>query len=164
MHTDFKPLISSMGLPNIKVASDAKILLGKDNLHATTKRDFFFEKLHNKEESEKSAFSVPLLKIKLPSSAVAVTVDEHGEEEEEEEEEEDDGGCRTPKAVDHEKNIPQKCPPPPRKPKSSVLSIKRKLGQRVLLDLSSEIESLFPLNIFRDFVSGKIKKLRQETP
>ncbi|EYU36265.1 hypothetical protein MIMGU_mgv1a024679mg, partial [Erythranthe guttata] len=114
--------------------------------------------LHNKEEADqKSAFSAPVLKIKLPSSA---TVDEHGEEEEEEE----DGGCRTPKAVDHEKNIPPKCPPPPRKPKSTLLSLKRKLGQRVLLDLSSEIESLFPPNLLRDFVSGsKIKKLRQET-
>ncbi|KAL7127415.1 hypothetical protein ABFS83_14G251300 [Erythranthe nasuta] len=162
MHTDFKPLISSMGLPTIKVASEAKILSGKDNLHATTKRDFFFEKLRNEEEADqKIAFSVPVLKIKLPSSAVAVTVDEHGEEEEEEEE---DGGCRTPKAADHEKNIPQKCPPPPRKPKSSLLCIKRKLGQRILLDLSSEIESLFPPNLLRDFVSGKIKKLRKETP
>ncbi|KAL8029932.1 hypothetical protein ABFX02_14G254600 [Erythranthe guttata] len=158
MHTDLKPLISSMGLPSIKVASEAKILSGKDNLHATTKCNFFFEKLHNKEEADqKSAFSAPVLKIKLPSSA---TVDEHGEEEEEEE----DGGCRTPKAVDHEKNIPPKCPPPPRKPKSTLLSLKRKLGQRVLLDLSSEIESLFPPNLLRDFVSGsKIKKLRQET-
>ncbi|KAI3461532.1 hypothetical protein Pfo_018195 [Paulownia fortunei] len=150
MYTDFKPF-SLMGLPT-KITSEPAILSEKD-LHAMLKRDFF-EELHNKGESvrseaEKSVVSLSVLKIKLPSAGV-----DHGEKEA-------DGGCRTPKAVDHKENVPLKCPPPPRKPKS-LPSTKRKT-QRVLLDLSNEIESLFPPNLLRDFMSEKYSGVAHQT-
>ncbi|KAF5744612.1 hypothetical protein HS088_TW07G00187 [Tripterygium wilfordii] len=69
-------------------------------------------------------------------------------------------GLRTPTSYsDHKIPVVLQCPPAPRKPRS--LPSKRKAScQRVLvLDLSKEIESLFPPNI----VGNKIKKLRQES-
>lgn len=161
MYTDFRSF-SLMGLPN-KITSETTAILSEKDLHAMLKRDFFEDQLHNKEksilfrpEAEKSVVSVSVLKTKLPSTGV-----DHHHGEEEEEKEEADGECRTPKAVDHKENVPLKCPPPPRKP-NSIPSKKRK-PQRVLLDLSHEIESLFPSNLLRDFMCGKIKKVRKES-
>ncbi|KAF5751464.1 hypothetical protein HS088_TW02G00478 [Tripterygium wilfordii] len=68
-------------------------------------------------------------------------------------------GFRTPTSSDHKIPVVLQCPPAPRKPRS--LPSKRKSScQRVLvLDLSKEIESLFPPNL----VGNKIKKVRQES-
>lgn len=140
MYANLKPF-SVMGLPN-------KIASAETEAHAaTTKRDFF---IRSKQEalSEAGKSVVPALKImiSLPSRG--------GEEE-------DAGGCTTPKAADQrggESDLPKCPPPPPRKPKSAP-STKRK-AQRVLLDLTSEIDLLFPWNIQRDFMCGKIKKVR----
>lgn len=142
MRTDCKPF-SSMGLSNKDIPE------GQD-LHAMLKREV---ELRNEEESERS---VSVLKIKLPSTRVVVVDHGCGRES-------DDGcrcRCRTPKAVDQEKKCP---PPPPRKPKSKKRKILGHDDERVLLDLSTEIESLFPPNILRDFVGGKIKKVRKGT-
>lgn len=69
------------------------------------------------------------------------------------------GGFTTPKTEDRGEMVLPKCPPPPpRKPKSQPLH-KRK-AHMVLLDLSHEIEAMFPSNILRDFRCGKIKKIR----
>ncbi|KAM7259784.1 hypothetical protein ACFE04_015525 [Oxalis oulophora] len=68
-----------------------------------------------------------------------------------------DDGLKTPTSLDQEIPVILTCPPAPRKPKSIPnFSMKRK--DRRLLDLSEEIESLFPPGL----VGGKIKKFRQE--
>ncbi|KAH6836590.1 hypothetical protein C2S53_005209 [Perilla frutescens var. hirtella] len=124
-----------MGYPNKNFPSSEK------DLHApTTKRDKPEAAADHKSANSSS------LKIRLPSRGV---VDAGGDE---------DGGCTTPKAVDAGVVLLPKCPPPPRKPKSAP-STKRK-AHRVLLDLSNEIESLFPSNLLTDFMCGKIKKVR----
>ncbi|KAL8525638.1 hypothetical protein ACS0TY_015033 [Phlomoides rotata] len=123
---------SMMGLPN-KMSTEKE-------MHAMLKRDFF-------EEKEENAVSVSVLKIKL---ACAEDGDGDGV-----------SGCSTPKAVDQKMDVSLKCPPPPRKPKS-VPSLKRKAQRDDLLDLSHELESLFPANILRDFMCGKIKKIRTD--
>ncbi|MBA0582589.1 hypothetical protein Gorai_024728 [Gossypium raimondii] len=80
--------------------------------------------------------------------------------------ENDNDGFKTPTSLDHK--IPTatilKCPPAPRKPKSlPIISspAKRKpLRRRILLDLTKEIESLFPPALIAD-LGNKIKKVRQ---
>ncbi|XP_043698543.1 cyclin-dependent protein kinase inhibitor SMR3-like [Telopea speciosissima] len=80
----------------------------------------------------------------------------------------DDDGFRTPTSLDHRIPAIQQCPPAPRKPKSSP---KRKASsssssssstrrQLFLLDLSQEIESLFPPALLAD-LGRKIKKIRR---
>ncbi|KAG6436204.1 hypothetical protein SASPL_101089 [Salvia splendens] len=58
------------------------------------------------------------------------------------------GGCTTPKT---EMVLPKCPPPPPRKPKSMPQPMHKRKAQMVLLDLSHEIEAMFPSNILRDF-------------
>ncbi|PIN09715.1 hypothetical protein CDL12_17701 [Handroanthus impetiginosus] len=130
MQTDLKPF-SLMGLPK-------KMTCEKD-LHAVLKCDFL--------GAEKSVVSVSVLRIKLPSNGGDIQEVDNG------------GHCTTPTAEDHSKNNVKllKCPPAPRKPKA-LPSAKRK-SNRVLLDLSDEIESLFPSN----FLRGKIKRVRTES-
>ncbi|KAL0460576.1 UNVERIFIED_CONTAM: hypothetical protein Slati_0684800 [Sesamum latifolium] len=140
-------------------SEDAIFLPEKKDFHA-----FMLKELHHhdkeasvvvsRSEADKTLVPMPVLKIKLQASAA----DDHGE----------DGGIRTPTSVDHmmRKNnvIVLKCPPAPRKPKS-LPSTKRKAEsqERVhLLDLSDEIQSLFPPNLLRDFVCGKIRKVSKE--
>ncbi|KAJ4971978.1 hypothetical protein NE237_005077 [Protea cynaroides] len=81
--------------------------------------------------------------------------------------EDEDEGFRTPTSLDHRIPVIKQCPPAPRKPKSSFLT-KRKASsssssatrrQLFLLDLSQEIESLFPLALQAD-LGRKIKKIR----
>ncbi|KAK9940485.1 hypothetical protein M0R45_017144 [Rubus argutus] len=74
--------------------------------------------------------------------------------------EDDDEGLKTPTSMDQKITVSLKSPPPaPRKPKSLPLK-KRKANRhpRLLLDLSSEIESLFPPVVLADLGGGKIKK------
>ena len=106
------------------------------DLHVTTKR-----------QVETLTISTPALKIK---------VEARGDIEEE------DGGCTTPKAEDGGDLVLPKCPPPPpRKPKAVPLLHKRK-ARVYLLDLSDEIDSMFPSYVIRDFMCGKIKKIRTQ--
>ncbi|KAF9679913.1 hypothetical protein SADUNF_Sadunf06G0065000 [Salix dunnii] len=72
----------------------------------------------------------------------------------------DDDGSKTPTSFDHKISI-TKCPPAPRKPKS-FLSRKRKESPptaraSLQLDLSREIEALFPSTIVAD-LQKKMKK------
>lgn len=109
------------------------------DLHVTTKR-----------QVETLTISTPPLKIK---------VEARGDIEDEDE----DGGCTTPKAEDRGDLILPECPPPPpRKPKAVPLLHKRK-ARVYLLDLSDEIDSMFPSNVLRDFMCGKIKKIRTQS-
>lgn len=71
-------------------------------------------------------------------------------------------GFKTPTSSDHKIPAMLKCPPAPRKPKS-LPSPKRKDAfrrQKMLLDLTKEIESLFPPALLAD-LGNKIKTVRQ---
>ncbi|XP_042510710.1 cyclin-dependent protein kinase inhibitor SMR3 [Macadamia integrifolia] len=77
--------------------------------------------------------------------------------------EDDDEGFRTPTSLEHRIPVIQQCPPAPRRPKrkassSSSSSVSRR--QLVFLDVSQEIELLFPLALRPD-LNRKIKKIRR---
>lgn len=111
--------------------------------------EFYQDEKQGKED--RSGDIVSSLEVRLPEVRQVLTVDEEGEGEE---------GCTTPTSADHK--IPQVCPPAPRKPKSLPSSTNQKASRRrVLLDLSNEIESLFPPALLADF-GKKIKKVRKE--
>lgn len=121
-----------------------------EEVHQKNQRvaEFYQDAKQGKED--RSGDIVSSLKVKLPEVRQVLTVDEEGEE----------GGCTTPTSADHK--IPQVCPPAPRKPKSLPSSTNQKASRRrVLLDLSNEIESLFPPALLADF-GKKIKKVRKE--
>ncbi|KAH7862996.1 hypothetical protein Vadar_011937 [Vaccinium darrowii] len=104
------------------------------------------------EEEEKREILVSSLRIKTPS---------RGETKKDEEEEEEDG-FRTPPSLDQRIPLISQCPPAPRKPKS-IPSRKRKSaygGGITIIDLSSEVEALFPSSIVVD-LGGKINKVRK---
>ncbi|KAE8688885.1 17.4 kDa class I heat shock family protein [Hibiscus syriacus] len=75
---------------------------------------------------------------------------------------ENDDGFKTPTSLDHKIPAIFKCPSAPRKPKSlPIISPKRKaFRRRILLDLTKEMESLFPPALLAD-LGNKIKKVRQ---
>lgn len=75
--------------------------------------------------------------------------------------EDDDNGFKTPTSLEHKIPMSLRCPMAPRKPKLRPLT-KRKAAERhrLLLDLSSEIQSLFPAD-FLVGLGGKIKRVRQ---
>ncbi|KAE8693107.1 Detected protein of unknown function [Hibiscus syriacus] len=75
---------------------------------------------------------------------------------------ENDDGFKTSTSLDHRIPAILKCPPAPRKPKSlPIISPKRKaFRRRILLDLTKEMESLFPPALLAD-LGNKIKKVRQ---
>ena len=64
-------------------------------------------------------------------------------------EDDDDDGFKTPTSLDHRIPLILPCPPAPKKPKSIQSTKRRAPGQnrRVLLDLSNEIQSLFPADL-----------------
>nr|DAD25849.1 TPA_asm: hypothetical protein HUJ06_027317 [Nelumbo nucifera] len=73
----------------------------------------------------------------------------------------DDDGFRTPTSLDHKIPVILQCPPAPRKI-ISIPSKKRKASstrRQLLLNLSDEIESLFPPALFADH-GRKMKKVR----
>lgn len=115
-------------------------------------------------ESNKNVMKV----MKLPLSPVKMKKREG--EEEEELDSGGSGGFKTPtseeKKISHGGGRMQLSPPPPpRKPKTLPISKNMKgfnRRRRVLLDLSEEIESMFPPTILADF-GNKIKKVRKET-
>ncbi|KAF8397504.1 hypothetical protein HHK36_016421 [Tetracentron sinense] len=69
-----------------------------------------------------------------------------------------DEGFQTPTSLDHKIPVIKRCPPAPRKPKSFP-STKRKASSKRRLDLSKEIEQMFPPALLSDF-GRKIKKVR----
>lgn len=76
---------------------------------------------------------------------------------------ENDDGFKTPTSLDHKIPITQ-CPPAPRKPSSSTRKrrqISSNARRTLRLDLSREVESMFPQPIFDD-LHRKIKKARRE--
>ncbi|XVF46516.1 hypothetical protein PTKIN_Ptkin03bG0033300 [Pterospermum kingtungense] len=109
------------------------------------------------QEEDKSKLLMSPLELVLPSSGEEVQVHENGTEEE------NNGGFKTPTSMDHKIPVLLKCPPAPRKPKS-LPSPKRKalIRRRILLDLTKEIESLFPAALLAD-LGNKIKKVRQRS-
>ncbi|GLT67066.1 hypothetical protein SLA2020_393990 [Shorea laevis] len=102
---------------------------------------------HSRQEDNDRKFPSLELEIKVPS--LDVQSEGVGDE------------LKTPKSLDHRIPTMLKCPPAPRKPKS-LPSAKRKevLRRRILLDLTKEIESLFPPVLLAD-LGNKIKKVRR---
>ncbi|XWS53129.1 hypothetical protein CRYUN_Cryun11dG0131300 [Craigia yunnanensis] len=93
------------------------------------------------------------LELKLPSSG-EFKVHENGEADE------NNDGFKTPTSLDRKIPVMLKCPPAPRKPKSLPSPKRKAFRRRILLDLTKEIESLFPPALLAD-LGNKIKKLRQ---
>jgi hypothetical protein len=170
MYSEFKSL-SFMGV------SDSQMFLSEKDLHAMELnflvrptlefQDDQDHGLHKKpetlkeeeegeeEEENKCKISVvPSLElIKIPSVA-----------EFRDDVEDDDDGFKTPTSLDHKIPVIRPCPPPPRKPKTITLTKRKAARQRILLDLSNDIEALFPPALLVD-LSGKTrksKKIRQE--
>ncbi|XAR60582.1 hypothetical protein NMG60_11034017 [Bertholletia excelsa] len=68
-------------------------------------------------------------------------------------------GCRTPTSLDQIIPTVPKCPPAPKKPKSLPTPKRKAASRLILLDLSSEVDSLFPQSLLG--VRGKkIKRVR----
>ncbi|XP_021672707.2 cyclin-dependent protein kinase inhibitor SMR3-like [Hevea brasiliensis] len=77
----------------------------------------------------------------------------------------DNNGFKTPTSLDHKISATKQCPPAPRKPRP-VIPAKRKASpsnvrRSLQLDLSREVESLFPRPILADLYQ-KMKKARRE--
>ncbi|XVE76360.1 hypothetical protein DITRI_Ditri12bG0166000 [Diplodiscus trichospermus] len=81
----------------------------------------------------------------------------------------DNDGFRTPTSLDHKIPAIKQCPPAPRKPKplpsnkrkASASSSNRTRSNLHELDLSHEVESLFPMPLLAD-LHRKVKKARTE--
>ncbi|XP_031252606.1 uncharacterized protein LOC116110540 [Pistacia vera] len=78
---------------------------------------------------------------------------------------ENDDGFKTPTSLDHKIPVKAQCPPAPKKSNSFSSRKRRPVSSNVRrtlrLDLSHEVESLFPKPIFDD-LHRKIKKVRKE--
>ncbi|XVF55291.1 hypothetical protein PTKIN_Ptkin06aG0025100 [Pterospermum kingtungense] len=72
----------------------------------------------------------------------------------------DDDGFKTPTSLDQKIPVMKQCPPAPRKPKPTP-SNKRKASINLVLDLSQEVESLFPRALLDD-LHRKVKKARTQ--
>ncbi|CAK9188290.1 unnamed protein product [Ilex paraguariensis] len=107
------------------------------------------EAREQEEKQEKCENFLSALKIKLPSV---------GEFKVDNDYDDDSDGLRTPTSPEHK--IPLICPPAPRKPKSIPTTKRKASSGRVLLDLSSEIESFFTPALLAD-LGRKIKKVRK---
>jgi len=168
MYSEFKSL-SFMGV------SDSQMFLSEKDLHAMElnflvrptlefqddqdhglhkKPEALKEEEEEEEENKCKISVVPSLElIKIPSVA-----------EFRDDVEDDDDGFKTPTSLDHKIPVIRPCPPPPRKPKTITLTKRKAARQRILLDLSNDIEALFPPALLVD-LSGKTrksKKIRQE--
>ncbi|KAL6967503.1 hypothetical protein U1Q18_033313 [Sarracenia purpurea var. burkii] len=161
MYSEFN-LLSFMGIsdcgtlflektPNAKESSGSSSRpMSKESDRQIQEQDRQEErKREHQEELERDGILVSnSLRIKIPSLG--------------EFKDDDDGGFRTPTSLDQRIPLIPQCPPPaPRKPKSLIPLKKRKAAsRRMLLDLSSEVESLFPASLLAD-LGGKIKKVRK---
>ncbi|XVE79587.1 hypothetical protein DITRI_Ditri14bG0070600 [Diplodiscus trichospermus] len=109
-----------------------------------------------KEEKEKKCkLLMPPLELNLTSSG-ELKVHENGEDRDENKD-----GFKTPTSLDHKIPVMLKCPPAPRKPKSLPSPKRKAFRRRILLDLTKEIESLFPPALLAD-LGNKIKKVRRQ--
>ncbi|XP_054814090.1 cyclin-dependent protein kinase inhibitor SMR3-like [Prosopis cineraria] len=100
---------------------------------------------HQNRNDKRRRPSLPL-RIKIPTTS---SFEEEGRDE----------GFKTPTSAIHKiSEIPQ-CPPAPRKPKSFPSRKRRASRPVILLDLSREIDSLFPGSVVFDF-GGQIKKVK----
>ncbi|PON36722.1 hypothetical protein PanWU01x14_326230 [Parasponia andersonii] len=123
------------------------------------------EKSKLEKKEDKFEMLVSTLKLKIPSHhhhvEEFITRDaDHDDQENSNgcDNNNNDDGFKTPTSLDNKIPVVLPCPPAPRKPKSTIAKTKRKANRRrVFLDLSSEIESLFPHNVLAD-LGGKIKK------
>ncbi|XP_022753596.1 cyclin-dependent protein kinase inhibitor SMR3-like [Durio zibethinus] len=106
------------------------------------------------EKEDKSKLLMSPLELKLPSLGGEFKVNENGEDDE------NNDGFNTPTSLDHKIPVMLKCPPAPRKPKSLPSPKQNAFRRRILLDLTKEIESLFPPALLAD-LGNKIKKVRQ---
>lgn len=106
---------------------------------------------HDEEKEDKCKISVSSLRLKIPSPRELRNI-----------EDDDDDGFKTPTSLDKKIPVVLQCPPAPRKPKPRAVLTKRRgaARRRILLDLSNEIESLFPAALLVD-LSGKIKKITE---
>ncbi|XWS28842.1 hypothetical protein CRYUN_Cryun25bG0106300 [Craigia yunnanensis] len=111
------------------------------------------EQDQQQQEKEKCKLLMSQMELKLPSSG-ELKVHENGEEDE------NNDGFKTPTSLDHKIPIMLKCPPAPRKPKSLPSPKRKACRRRILLDLTKEIECLFPPALLAD-LGNKIKKVRQ---
>ncbi|KAK9290094.1 hypothetical protein L1049_008258 [Liquidambar formosana] len=115
------------------------------------------ESHHQEQEAKDGDEKEEKWELKKPSLGEFKVVDE-----------EDDGndGFRTPTSLENKIPVIKQCPPAPRKPKP-IPSTKRKVpssGARRnlrLLDLSKDVESLFPQPLLAD-IGRKIKKARKD--
>ncbi|XP_062084942.1 uncharacterized protein LOC133791070 [Humulus lupulus] len=132
-------------------------------------QDHHHEENVNKEGEDKFEVLVSTLKLKIPNRNNVEEFADHPDDDQENTMKGcnnsdyyyDHDGFKTPTSVDTKIPVVLPCPPAPRKPKSTILKTKRKANRRrVLLDLTSEIESLFPPTVLAD-LGSKIKKVRQ---
>ncbi|PSR98277.1 Cyclin-dependent protein kinase [Actinidia chinensis var. chinensis] len=72
----------------------------------------------------------------------------------------DDDGFRTPTSLAHKLPKITQCPPAPRKIRLHP-SRKRKISQSLEIELSREVDSMFPIRVHED-LGRKIKKARRE--
>ncbi|KAF9665510.1 hypothetical protein SADUNF_Sadunf16G0130300 [Salix dunnii] len=150
---------SLKGLPNSEKEPNPK----EFNFHVRSTLELgddcenVLQELHHQEkevggegkQEENCGISVPTLKIKLPSlGAFQIEDNDHGDV------------SKTPTSSDCK--IPDifQCPPAPRKPKSLPSTNRKSPRRRVFLDLSNEVETLFPPALAAN-LGCKIKKVRQ---
>lgn len=115
-----------------------------------------FDKKQEEKEREEEKCTVKLTtatELKTPPQGEFKKV-----EDDDDDDDDDNDGFKTPTALGHKIPLFLQCPPAPRKPKPLPSAKRRAPGpnRRVLLDLSNEIQSLFPSDL-----GGKRKRLRQ---
>ena len=101
-------------------------------------------------------------KISLPAGAsLEIRIPSRKDVEVEGDDNPNDDGFKTPTSSDHRIPVILQCPPAPRKPKPVPSKKRKACRSRIVLDLSIEIESLFPTPILVDLGSNNIKKVKQ---
>lgn len=112
----------------------------------------------NNQEAEECKILDSSLESKRPPSLGELKVEDDNED--------DNDGFKTPTSLDHKIPVITQCPLAPRKPPNPLSSTKRKASpqnvrRRLQLDLSLDVESLFPAPIRSDLYK-KIKKARRD--
>ncbi|XP_061354195.1 cyclin-dependent protein kinase inhibitor SMR10-like [Gastrolobium bilobum] len=104
----------------------------------------------DQKQQQQNAITVPVLpeeplglKLKIPSY-----------KEVEREKEDSNDGFKTPTTSEHKIPAILPCPPAPRKPKTLPSTKRKAYRRRIVLDLSQEIESLFPTPFSVDLGDG----------
>lgn len=87
------------------------------------------------------------LKLEIPSSSYVGS-------------ENDDDGLKTPTSSDHKIPVILECPGAPKKTKSKPDTKRKECRPRIVLDLSKDLESLFPMPHAVDVLGGGLKNKR----